>query len=89
MMAIACWAAAGSAKESVSMLNWNQKNVQNLTGTEIWFFILGRVLVAFAIGILITQYFPQIAAPIALPALAIGLILFAIAAGGLWRQTSR
>jgi len=71
------------------MLNWNQKKVQNLTGTEIWFFILGRVLVAFSIGILITQYFPQIAAPIALPALAIGLILFAIAARGLWRETSR
>jgi len=47
---------AGSAKGSVSMPNWNQKKVQNLTGTEIWLFILGRVLVAFAIGILITQY---------------------------------
>ena len=82
-------AVVGYAKGSVSMLNWNQKKVQNLTGTEIWFFILGRVLVAFAIGILVTQYFPQIAAPIALPALAIGLILFAIAARGLWRQTSR
>jgi len=70
------------------MLNWNAKKVQKLTGTEIWFFILGRVLVAFAIGILVTEYFPRIAAPFALPALAIGVILLAIAARGLWRQTA-
>jgi hypothetical protein len=70
------------------MLNWNAKKVQNLTGSEIWFFILGRVLVAFAMGILLTEYFPRVVAPIALPALAISLVLFAIAARGFWRQTS-
>jgi hypothetical protein len=70
------------------MLNWNAKKIQNLTGFEIWLFILGRVLVAFAIGVLVTQYFPRVATIIALPALAIGLVLFAIAARGLWRQNS-
>ena len=70
------------------MLNWNAKKVRNLTGTEIWLFILGRVLIAFAIGILIGQYFPRAAALIALPALAIGGVLFLIATKGLWRQSS-
>jgi uncharacterized membrane protein (DUF485 family) len=68
------------------MLNWNAKKLQNLTGTEIWLFILGRVLVAFAIGVLAAQYFPRLGAPIAVPLLIVGVILFAIAARGLWRQ---
>ena len=71
------------------MLDWNAQKVQNLTGTEIWFFILGRVLVAFALGILVAQYFPRVAAPIALPMLIIGVALFGIAAKGLWRKPSR
>lgn len=67
------------------MLNWNTRKVRNLTGTEIWLFILGRVLVAFAIGVLAAEYFPKFATPIALPALGIGVILFAIAMKGLRR----
>jgi ABC-type spermidine/putrescine transport system permease subunit I len=39
-------------------------------------------------GILVTEYFLRVVAPIALPALAIGVILFAVAARGFWRQTS-
>jgi hypothetical protein len=52
------------------------KKVQNLTGIEIWLFLLGRVLVAFAIGVLVTRYFPRLATVFALPALAIGLVFF-------------
>ncbi len=68
------------------MLNWNARKVQNLTGTEIWLFILGRVLIAFAIGVLTAQYFPRLAALIAVPLLIVGVILFAFAARGLRRQ---
>lgn len=70
------------------MLNWNAKKVRNLTGTEIWLFILGRALMAFAIGIFAEQYFPQLATPVALPALVLGSILFAVAAKGLWRKAA-
>jgi Ca2+/Na+ antiporter len=66
------------------MLNWNAKKVQNLTGIEIWLFILGRVLVAFAVGILVTRFFPQLATTIALPASVIGVVLLSFAARGLW-----
>jgi hypothetical protein len=69
------------------MLNWNREKVRNLTAVEIWLFILGRVLAAFAIGIIVEEYFPFIARPIAFPVLAVGLILFAIAAKGLFRKT--
>jgi len=68
------------------MLNWNARKVKNLTGTEIWLFILGRVLIAFALGIVATQYFPQFTPRIALPLLLVGVILFAIAARGLRRS---
>ena len=68
------------------MLRANARRVQNLTPTEIWLFLLGRVLVAFAAGVFVTEYFPQIAAPIAIPTFVIGAVLFAIAAKGLWRK---
>jgi hypothetical protein len=32
------------------MLEGNRNRVQNLTGLEIWMFIIGRVFVAFGIG---------------------------------------
>ncbi len=72
----------------MSMLKWNAKKVQNLTGTEIWLFILGRVLVAFAVGIYINRYYPQLAKTIGFPAFAIGMVLLAIATKGMWRKTS-
>jgi hypothetical protein len=85
-MVITSSLAPGSAKETIPVLKWNARKVQNLTGTEIWLFILGRVLIAFAIGVLATEYFPHFVAPIALPGLVIGVILFLVAAKGLTRQ---
>jgi len=70
------------------MLNWNAGRVKNLTGTEIWLFIVGRALAAFGLGILFVRYFPQIAEPLGIPALVIGLIVFLIAAKGLFRKGS-
>jgi Na+/melibiose symporter-like transporter len=72
----------------MAMLTWNAKKVQNLTGVEIWLFILGRVLVAFAVGIFVSQYFPRVGTLLAFAALAIGAVLFAVAAKGLWRKNS-
>jgi hypothetical protein len=63
------------------MLNWNARNVKSLTGTEIWLFIIARVLVGFGLGVLGTRYFPEIAGPLGLPALVVGLLLFLVAGG--------
>jgi hypothetical protein len=51
------------------MLNWNAGKVKNLTGTEIWLFIVSRVLVGFGLGVIGVRYFPRIAGPLGLPAL--------------------
>ena len=45
------------------MLKWNATKVKGLTGTEIWPFIIARVLIAFGLGVLAVQHFPQVAAP--------------------------
>jgi Ca2+/Na+ antiporter len=66
----------------------NAERVRNLTPTEVWLFIVARVLVGFGAGALLVRYFPQIIGPIALPVLVIGLILFAVAARGLSRTRS-
>jgi hypothetical protein len=71
-----------------NVLSWNQKKVQNLNGTEIWLFIIARVLVGFGAGALLERYSPRIAGPIAIPVLLVGFVLFAIAAKGLRRQPS-
>jgi hypothetical protein len=71
----------------MSILDWNAKKVQNLTGAEIWGFILGRVLMAFALGILATRSFPRAAALIELPAMAVGVVLLVISSKGLWRTS--
>lgn len=65
------------------MLNWNARKVKSLTGTEIWLFILARVLVGFGLGVLGARYFPEIAGPLGYPALVVGLLLFLVAAKGL------
>lgn len=39
------------------MLSWNKGKVANLTGMEIWLFIVGRVLVAFGIGVMGVLYY--------------------------------
>jgi Ca2+/Na+ antiporter len=68
------------------MLNWNASKVKNLTGAEIWLFIVSRVLIAFGAGVLFAQYFPRIAEQLGLPAVVIGLLLFVFAAKGMFRR---
>jgi hypothetical protein len=70
------------------MLKWNERKVKNLTGTEIWLFIVARVLIGFGLGVLSVRYFPNAISPLGLPVLTVGLILFLIAAKGLVRATS-
>jgi hypothetical protein len=70
------------------VLNWNARKVKNLTGLEIWLFIIGRGLVAFGAGILAVRYFPGIVEPMGFPAVAIGLIVFLIGIRGMFRQRS-
>jgi len=47
------------------MLEGNRSRVQNLTSLEIWLFIIGRVLVAFGVGVLAMIYLPATAANLA------------------------
>ena len=70
------------------MLNWNAGKVKNLTGAEIWLFIIGRGLAAFGVGVLSVRYFPQIAEPLALPTIVVGLLLIFVAAKGMFRRPS-
>ncbi len=42
------------------MLDSNAVRVKNLTGMEIWLFIIARVLAGFGLGVLGMRYFPQI-----------------------------
>ena len=71
------------------MLNWNAGKVKNLTGMEVWLFIVSRVLVGFGLGVMGVRYFPRIAEPLGLPALVVGLLLFLVAAKGLLRTNSK
>jgi uncharacterized protein (DUF983 family) len=66
------------------MLEENRKRVQNLSAGGIWLFIIGRVLVAFGLGITATLYLPRVfGMPVAIPVIVAGLILLLIAARGL------
>ncbi len=67
------------------LLKWNHKKIQELSPKEIWFFILGRVLLAFGFGILAMKYAPEISSGLDLPAIIAGLIFLAIAAKGILR----
>jgi hypothetical protein len=69
------------------MLNWNAGKVRSLTGTEIWLFIIGRVLVAFGLGVLAVRYFPELTSPLGLPAVIVGLLALVVAAKGMWRPS--
>jgi len=71
------------------MLNWNAGKVKTLTGTEIWLFIVGRVLVAFGVGVIAVRFNPQLIAPSGLPAIVIGLLLLLVAAKGLMRSKTK
>ena len=68
------------------MLERNRKRVQQLTGIEIWIFIVARVLLGFAFGVFAVIYFPRIAPHLAWPALILGAVLFLVAAKGLFRR---
>ena len=70
------------------MLERNRARVRNLTGLEIWLFIVGRVLVGFGLGVLAIRYFPQIFTQVGTPAVVVGLLLMVIAAKGLFRRTT-
>jgi hypothetical protein len=68
------------------MFEGNRSRVQNLTGLEIWLFILGRVLVGFGIGILAMTYAPALASVAVWPAIAVGIILLVLASRGMSRK---
>ncbi len=68
------------------LLKWNAEKVKSMSGAEIWLFILGRVLAAFGIGLLTAHYYPQVAWPVGIPALVVGIVLFLIAAKALLRK---
>jgi hypothetical protein len=70
------------------MVNWNVEKVKNFTGAEIWLFIIARVLTGFGLGVLGVRYFPELAGPLGLPALVVGLLLLLVASKGLWRTNS-
>lgn len=67
------------------MFEGNRQRVQNLSGAEIWMFIVARVLLGFAVGVLAMMYFPATTSVLAWPALVIGLVLFVVASKGLLR----
>ena len=46
------------------------------------------MLIGFGLGVLAVQYFPHAAGTLGIPALVLGVLLFAIAAKGLARPTS-
>ena len=68
------------------MLQGNRNRVQNLSGLEIWLFIIGRVLVGFALGILAMLYFPTVSAQLAWPILMLGVVILVVASRGLLRK---
>jgi len=67
------------------MLEENRQRVQNLSGSQIWMFIVARVLIGFALGVFAMMYFPSVASQLAWPVLFVGVILFVLATRGLFR----
>jgi hypothetical protein len=70
------------------MPKWNASKLKRLTGTEIWLFIVARVLIGFGLGVLAVQYFPQVAGTLRIPALGLGAVLFIVAAKGFVRPAN-
>jgi hypothetical protein len=68
------------------MLESNRRRVRNLTGAEIWMFILGRVLLAFGLGVLALRYFPGLPVWLEWATMAAGALLLAVASPGLLRK---
>ena len=67
-------------------LKSNHQRVQNLNPLEIWAFIVGRVLVAFGLGVLAVKYFPAIASPLGMPSVVVGAVVLLFGAKGLARK---
>jgi len=57
------------------MLNWNVKKSSESNRRGDLAVYCGTRLLGFAAGILVTQYFPGVAALVVFPALAIGVVL--------------
>jgi glucan phosphoethanolaminetransferase (alkaline phosphatase superfamily) len=70
----------------MAMLETNRTRVKNLTGLEIWLFIIGRVLVAFGLGVLAMIYFPSIASGFAWPSILVGMGVLVVAARGMFKK---
>jgi hypothetical protein len=70
------------------MLNWNAQKVKNLSGAEIWLFIIGRVLIGFGAGAIFARFYPQIGYTVGLPVLVIGVVLLLVASKGMGRKIS-
>ncbi len=68
------------------MLEGNRQRVQNLSDREIWMFIVARVLIGYAVGVLAMLYCPAIAVYLVWPALVAGSLLFMLASKGLLRS---
>ncbi len=69
------------------MLKWNAEKIKLLTPIEIWLFIIGRVLVAFGLGILGMKYLSQWVGHLDIPAIVLGLIALLVALKGIKRRT--
>jgi hypothetical protein len=67
-------------------LDWNRRKVHNLTAWEIWFFIAGRVLMSFGLGVLVMKYIPELGSPLGIPTLVIGILLLIVASKGFLRK---
>jgi hypothetical protein len=70
------------------MLERNRRRVQNLSGLELWLFIIGRVLASAGLGVLAMAYFRELARPLAWPAITAGALLLLLASRGLVRKPS-
>jgi hypothetical protein len=70
------------------MFEWNARQVKKLTFYEIWMAMAGRAATGFGGGAYLERYFPQIIDRLALPMVALGVVLTLIAAKGYFRKTS-
>ena len=64
----------------------NRARVRNLSGGEIWLFVMGRVLVGFGLGIAAMAYWPGVFSTLGLPISVVGCVILAIGAKGLFRK---
>jgi hypothetical protein len=83
------WGGFFCADDKINaMLSLNANKVKNLTGAEIWLFIIARILVGFGAGAILACYYPQFAFPIGVSILVIGILLFLIPLKGMFRKNS-